>query len=500
MRASRLSSRTLVRLFAIGAVVTLLVLPAGGTPVSDTPQRLGVAHWLWTGSPPLDGVRTNAPWVLHDRQGRQTPWFGVGQSLVLLPADVIATAAGARTPRQRFLAVEYLAFPIINGLLVAAAGAVLAALGFAAYAAAAGAIALTFCSTALWHFQNNQENPLQFLLVLVALIGVLRWTENGTRRWLVAAGACFGLDLLLRLPNIVDVAIVSSVPLVIARDRARYLRDWMLYASPGVAAGIAVDRIYHFARFGEWTSNYMHMFGDLARQLELPVPAGFPLSNDFWVGMTGPFISLQASVFLFDPLLVVAAIAIAFRWKQMRPPVRLMALAAAAGILIVVTGYARYYNWSGLASWGNRFLTTWVWMACLLAVPVLLELNVRRRTIAALAALAMTLQLCSLVFPAWIEEVQLGMQVPIRAEVMTVPDGRLDHFVIAQRLRNIVATASGASTFHPPILPVLMPLQSLPPWAALLARLGWCASAIWIAWFSRRLLRSLRPEQGASVA
>ncbi|MDQ3170221.1 MAG: hypothetical protein M3Q55_08805 [Acidobacteriota bacterium] len=500
MRASRLSSRTLTRLFAIGAVVTLLVLPAGGTPVSDTAQRLGVAHWLLTGSPPLDGVRTNAPWVLHDRHGRPTPWYGIGQSLVLMPADAMVTAAGARTPRLRFLAVEYLAFPVINGLLVAAAGALLAALGFAPYAAAAGAIALTFCSTLLWHFQNNQENPLQFLLVIVALIGVLRWTESGSRAWLVATGLCLGLDLLLRLPNIVDVAVVSSVPLLLTRDRAKYLRDWGLCAAPGIAAGMAVDRIYHFARFGEWTSNYMQMFGDLARQLELPVPAGFPLSNDFWVGIVGPFISLQASVFLFDPLLVVAAIAVVVWWKPLRPPVRLTAFAAAAGMLIVATGYARYYNWSGLASWGNRFLTTWVWMACLLAVPILLELNVRRRVIAALAALAMSLQLCSLVFPAWLEEVQLGMQVPIRAGVISVPDGRLDHFVIGQRVRNIVATASGASTFHPPILPVVMPLRSLPPWMAVLARLGWCACAIWLAWFSRKLLRSLDPAPSPSRA
>lgn len=479
------------RLFAIGAVVTLLVLPAGGSPVSDVPFRLGVAHSLWTGSPPLEGLSTTDPFVLRNRKGEPTPWFGIGQSLVLMPADMIATLAGARTPRQRFFVVEYLTFPIVNGLVVAAAGAFLIAAGFSAPAAAAGAIALALCSTLLWHFQNNQENPLQLLLVLVALTGALRWMDTGSRRWLAVMGACLGFDLLIRLPNAVDVLLVSTLPLISARRRV-YPRDWLLFAAPGIAAGLLIDRLYHFWRFGEWTSNYMQMSGDLARRLALPVPDGFPFSNAFWTGMTGPFVSLQKSVFLFDPLLVVALVAAVWYWRRLRSPLRALTLAAIAGMLMMAAGYARYYNWSGISGWGDRFLTTWVWVACLVAVPMLIELGVRRRAIAAIAALAMSLQLCSIVFPSWLEEVQLDTEDVVVAGAITVPDGRFDHFIIGQRIRNIAAAATGAATFHAPVVPVLMPLRTLPPWAALLVRLAWLAAVLWVAIKSVRLVRRVR--------
>ncbi|MBA3949282.1 MAG: hypothetical protein H0X44_04985 [Acidobacteria bacterium] len=110
--------------------------------------------------------------------------------------------------------------------------------------------------------------------------------------------------------------------------------------------------------------------------------------------------------------------------------------------------------------------------------------------IGTIAALALSLQLCSLVFPAWIEEVQLGMQTTIDGVVM-MPDGRFDHFVIGQRVRNIVDAVAGTSTTHPPILLVAMPLQTFPPWAAMVVRVGWCALALALVWYSRRLLRGL---------
>ena len=484
------------KLFAIGAVVTLLVLPAGGTPVSDVRYRLGVAHSLWTGKPPLEGLPTTDPFVLRDRQGRPTPWFGIGQSLVLMPGDILATAVGAHTPRARFFVVEYLTFPIVNGLVIAAAAALLLAAGFSAYAAVAGALSLMLGSTVLWHFQNNQENPLQFLLVLTALTCAFHWINGGGRRWLMAMGACLGFDLLIRLPNAVDVLLVSAIPLFSARWRT-YLRDGLLFAAPGIAAGLLGDRLYHFWRFGEWTSNYMAMSGELARQLALPVPEGFPFSNAFWVGMTGPFVSLHKSMFLFDPLLLIALVAAVSNWRRLRSPIRLLAIATVAGVLMMAAGYARYYNWSGISGWGDRFLTTWVWVGCLLAVPMLIESGVRRRAIAALAAIAMSLQLCSIVFPSWLEEMQLATEDVVVEGVITVPDGRFDHFIIGQRIRNIVAAALGDNTFHAPIVPILMPLRTLPPWAALLARLALLSAMLWVAISSVRLIRSARSAHQA---
>lgn len=485
----RLPRHSLTTLFAIGAVVTLLVVPGRGTPVSDTPVRVGVAHWLLTGAPPFDGLRTPEPVALRDRYGVPTPWYGIGHSLALVPGDALATAAGVSSPRERFLVVQYLTFPIINGAVVAASGALLAALGFAATAACAGALSLALGSTLLWHFQNNQENPLQFLMVLLALIAALRWIEDRRPRWLVAMGASLGFNLLIRLPNIVDVALVSVLPMLLSVSRREYAAAWIRFAFPGLAAAVAIDRSYHFARFGEWTSNYMQIWGETVGNSGAAVPAGFPFSNDALTGLAGPFVSLQKSVFLFDPLLAVTIAVLVGSRHRMRVPVKWIACAAAAGMILVTAGYARYYNWGGTSGWGNRFLTTWLWVGCLLAVPLLMELNVRRRLIAGIAVVALCLQLSSIVFPSWLEEEQLDVDDTAVAGVIAIPDGRFDHFIIGQRVRNIADTARGAATFHPPIVPVLMPLEALPWWAALLARLAWVAAAAWVVAAGTRLVR-----------
>jgi hypothetical protein len=485
--------RHLLRLFAIGALLTLLVLPAGTPPVSDAPARLGVAHWLLTGTAPFEGLVPPDPLVLRDRHGVKTPWYGLGQSLVLLPADALATAAGISEPRHRFIAAQYLTFPIVNGLIVAAAALLLATLGFGMFAASAGALSLAFCSTLLWHFQNNQENTLQFLLVLVGLTSALRWTETGRARWLAVMGVSLGFDLLIRLPNAIDVLLVSLVPLLAMPRRKGYIRDYCRYAAPGIAAGIAADRAYHYARFGEWTTNYMQMSGDLARRLDLPVPPGFPFSNDFWIGLTGPFVSLQASVFLFDPLLVVLAAVLVMRRRSIPRLSARVASLAAAGIVLTAAGYARYFNWPAMSSWGDRFLAAWVWMACLLAVPLLIELRVRARIIVAISAVLLALQVSSIVFPAWLEQDQLGMQMTVVPGAVYVPDGRFDHFVIGQRMRNIVGEMSGVSDAAP-MLPVMMPLQSFPGWLALLLRAAWCLAATGLVCMAIRLLRETREE------
>ena len=482
-----LPRRVLGQLFAAGALLTLLVLPGGGAPVSDSPFRLGVAHWLLTGSPPLEGMQTTEPLVLRDRWGQPTPWYGIGQSLILIPGDAAAIALGADTPRERFLIAQYLTFPIVNGLAVAAAGAFLAAAGFGAFAAVAGALALPFCTTLLWHFQNNQENPLQLLLVLIALTCALRWQATADRRWLLIMGAALGFNLLIRLPNAIDAAAVSAVPLFGSRRR-HYLREWLRCVLPFIAAGVAGDRLYHFARFGDWTSNYMQMYGDLGRRLGMPVPPDWPFSNPFWVGMTGPFVSLQKSVFLFDPMLVVAICAAFARKRFERPQARQILLLSLGGLLFTAAAYATFYNWGAESGWGDRFLTTWVWIGCALAVPILLEAQVSRRLVTALVAVVFALQLSSIVFPSWIEEVQLQMYDVVVPGKVTVPDERFDHFVIGQRLRNIGAKLTGSTALHDPMIVAAMPMRSLPLWGSTLIRLAWIGIAIALFVVARRLL------------
>lgn len=481
-----LDKRIVAGLFVVGAVTTLLILPGGQRPVSDSPARLGVAHWLWTGEAPLQGLATTAPLVLHDRDGNVTPWFGIGQSLVLLPADIAVSAMGLSDPRSRFIAVQYLVFPIINGLVVASAALLLTAIGTGAAVAVAGAVSLTFGSTLLWHFQNNQENPLQFLLLLWALISVFRWQATERSGWLLLAGACLGFTLLIRLPNLVDVLIVSAVPLA-GHRRVEYTRTWMRTVAPMLAAALAVDRLYHFARFSRWDSTYMHMSGEVARNLDLALPEGFPFSSPFLTGFLGPFVSLQKSIVLFDPLMLVTIVCLLLAWRSTTPGIRRLALASAAGVVLTAAGYARFHNWGGSPAWGDRFVTNWVWMACLLAAPLVLQLRLKRMTVLAIAVAVVSLQLISLVFPAWLEQTQIAAGSKTAITQFMNRDDSFGHFVIGLRVQNVLAPEGLA-----PMLLPLNPLSSLPTPVALVVRLSWLAGVLLLAWLARHLVRMAR--------
>lgn len=96
------------RLFLVGWLTTVLILPALTGPISDTRSRAGIAHWLWTGIPPLTGMAPSTL-VLKDRFGNATTWHGIGHSLLLLPADVLLTPL-LSDPNHRFIALQYLVF------------------------------------------------------------------------------------------------------------------------------------------------------------------------------------------------------------------------------------------------------------------------------------------------------------------------------------------------------------------------------------------------------
>lgn len=433
---------------------------------------------MLTGAPPAEGLPPQGPFVLRDRHGRTTPWYGVGQSLVLLPIDAAATVLGVRDARDRFLLVEYLFFPVVNGAVAVLACLVLGALGFPPRTAVPGALLLIGGSTLLWHFQNNQENPLQFLLVLTALYSVLQAGLGRPARWMLVAGGCLGLNVLIRLPNLIDAALVAGFAFALPALRPR--RRLLAVLAAPVLGGLVVDRAYHFARFGHWTTTYMHELASAARQAGFAMPEGFPFSYPFWTGFLGPLVSLQRSVLIYDPLLLAGVILVIVRWKTVPSTLRALLGVSALGVVLTAAAYATYYNWTSASSWGDRFLTTWVWTLCLVAAAFLLDARAPRRwLVRSVVAAVLLLQATSVVLPSWVEEVQLGIEhrVPID---QPNPAPHYEAFVLGQRMENIMRLARGATDIHPPFPTLLRP----PPapgepvrWAAYLGLIG-CGLAL----------------------
>src|SRR5277367_4581495 len=82
-------SHPLSLLLTVTVLFTFLI-QSGELGTSDTTHRLQVAHSLWTGQPQVF-PNEYPEFGLHGRGGRLYAWYGIGQSLLMLPADLMAT-------------------------------------------------------------------------------------------------------------------------------------------------------------------------------------------------------------------------------------------------------------------------------------------------------------------------------------------------------------------------------------------------------------------------
>src|SRR5262249_3464424 len=137
--------RLIVPLFVLTWFVGGLLEP-GDLGSMDAGYRLQVAHSLWTGDPQVKSVDFDQSFPIG-RDGRpQAPW-GIGQSLIMLPADIAASAVAFILALPETLAnnvrvalVGYLTFPLISAAAVAFGVLVLRRLGFSDSQSIAGGI------------------------------------------------------------------------------------------------------------------------------------------------------------------------------------------------------------------------------------------------------------------------------------------------------------------------------------------------------------------------
>src|ERR1700754_2471955 len=144
-------SRPLFLLLLITGLFTFLI-QSGELGTSDTTHRLQVTHSLWTGQPQV--FPDEYPeFGLHGRGGRLYAWYGIGQSLLMFPFDLVGSAAShlpfwrgyASTeadPSIRDIIVSISTNVLVNVLTALAAFRLLGLLGFSTLESVAGTLAL----------------------------------------------------------------------------------------------------------------------------------------------------------------------------------------------------------------------------------------------------------------------------------------------------------------------------------------------------------------------
>ena len=88
-RLSRWLADPLVLLCLVAGLLAFVV-QSGELGTADTMHRLQTTHWLWTPEPQVF-PNEYPEFGLHGRGGQLYSWYGIGQSLLMLPADLVGT-------------------------------------------------------------------------------------------------------------------------------------------------------------------------------------------------------------------------------------------------------------------------------------------------------------------------------------------------------------------------------------------------------------------------
>src|SRR5690349_7205726 len=89
MVSSRLSRNPKFWLTLVAGLLAFCV-QSGETGSADTTHRLRTAHSFWTSEPPVF-PNEYPEFGVHGRNGKLYDWYGIGQALLMLPADIIGT-------------------------------------------------------------------------------------------------------------------------------------------------------------------------------------------------------------------------------------------------------------------------------------------------------------------------------------------------------------------------------------------------------------------------
>lgn len=297
-------------------------------------------------------LSVTTPWPPGSAPGRAGKHYAhqpILTSLVHVPGAFVRKVVGDRWPGTLPLTIGlacHLASAAMGALTCLLFFGLVRRLGASARAATLTTLVLGF-STMTWVYAHSSYTEITQAACFMGFVAALvRALDDPPRE----AGVRVGIwGALLLNTKLIYVLALPGPLLVLAalawqRDRRRLL-PLALGAGVPLALGLGVAMFYNWLRFESvWNTGYN---AGLAPAME---------RGRLWVGLFGLFFSPGKSVFLYNPALLVAALA----WWPFARRFRLVALLAAFATWPVILFYARFPFWHGDVAWGPRYLTFFV--------------------------------------------------------------------------------------------------------------------------------------------
>src|SRR5437879_12144574 len=195
-------------LVGLAAFMTAVLVQSGELGSIDTVLRLQTTHSLWT-SASLVLPEDYRVIGLVGRDGRIYVPYGIGQSLLMLPSDMVGAylarlslfaSFAEHDPGIREIVVSYSTNILVCVLTVLVCFRFLRLLEFTVNQAMAGAFTLRLGTTFLRYPQNMTEHNFIWLLTRTGLYFQYNWILRNHARALVLRPRALASDLLPRTP------------------------------------------------------------------------------------------------------------------------------------------------------------------------------------------------------------------------------------------------------------------------------------------------------------
>jgi len=277
--------------------------------------------------------------VSRGREGRYFSKYGVGQPLCAVPlywAGMVGANRAGIPERFATLFTVSLFNSVVSSLVCVILFLCALEIGLTQRIALFLSCAYGISTTA-WHYsQDFMSEPLTALLLIAAFYLVLRAT-SGSQKWYLFAGSAVGYALLVRPASLIVLPCFLMYIFLKERMRRGTVLKSTLYFSGAVTPFLCGVFFYNFYRFGS--------FAEMGY-------ASHGFTTPLLVGLVGHLFTPGKSIFLYNPILIIAVIGW-YDFVKVKPyEAFLVALVFLAHLLL----YSKWDVWMGGMCWGSRFL------------------------------------------------------------------------------------------------------------------------------------------------
>lgn len=369
--------------FGVALAATLLLVNTGYDRSEGTDDLRSALHWVETGRIGQPVVRDGI--FLQGPDGLSYPVHELGNILWLTPAAVLGLAAERYAPgAQRAVEAPRVAempaalMPVLLVTATALGFWRLLEWGFAAAPPArlAASSLLVFATMLLPYSRSLTDVVATGCWITWGAACAARATARGERVFAALAGLFLGCALLTRVPAIVAIAPIA-IWMIAASPRERRVP---LAAAAAIAAMPCVAALLWF--------NAVRTGSPIVSPAMLPQYLSTqPGSGNLAAGVMGLLVSPGKSLFLFAPVMLIAAAGL----PRMLRDARAAAVMVMAVFALFVAAHGSLAGWPGDWAWGPRYF---VFVIPLLFLPVVFALqgpHTRRARAAGAAIIAVSI-------------------------------------------------------------------------------------------------------------